>query len=120
MQSFGLLCFALVFFAMGVMTSFYSLPGLVKTHSFLTSLHPLASGISLKHIQVGLSLLSFLSTSLLLTPRTSRKPVALICVLVYVVVVGNWALPGLTEQERVDALMVSYKGLGVVGGLLLS
>jgi hypothetical protein len=33
---------------------------------------------------------------------------------------GNWLLPGLTEPERMEALMVSYKGLGLTGGLLLS
>lgn len=70
--------YALIFFALGVLTSSYSLPGLAKTHSFLVTLHPLASHVSLKALQVSLSLFSFTVSSLLLTPRPSRKCLAVV------------------------------------------
>lgn len=126
MKSLGVLLYAFVFFALGVLTSSYSLPGLAKAHSYLIVLQPaLASYISLKLLQVILSFLSFSLSSLLLTSHPSRKPLALVlptqlCVLLHIALLGNWLLPGLTETERLEALMVSYKGLGLTGGLLLS
>ena len=79
MKSLGMLLYALVFFALGILTSSYSLPGLAKVHSYLIVLQPsLASYISLKLLQVALSFLSFSMCSLLLTSSPSRKPLAVV------------------------------------------
>ena len=124
MRAVGCCLFFVVFFALGCVTANYPLPTFAKTVSYLEGSLAKPLTKALPHLRLALALFDFTVAALMLGTKGQSKALAMvitiqICVLCHIFLLGNCFLPSLTEPERLTAVLISYKAIGVLGGLIL-